>query len=181
MVALLIAAVSGGIALLVVQSRDSSPGLEILLPTTTPTPELKVHVSGAVARPGVYTMAEGDRVEDALDAAGGLTGAANPSCLNLAQRVSDEARYHVVAEDEPCPTAPAAFAGGPDSDGRIDLNTATADELESLPGIGEVKAQAIVDYRELNGPFKSIKDVLEVSGIGAAILEGTRDLARVGE
>ena len=125
MTVLFVAALSGGIALLVVQGKDGGPGLEILLPTPTPPPVLKVHVSGAVARPGVYTMVEGDRVEEALAAAGGITGSGNLSCLNLAQRVVDEARYQVPAQDEPCPTAPASPPSR-DAEGRIDLNTATA-------------------------------------------------------
>ena len=180
MLALFVATLSGGIALLVVQGRDGGPGLEILLPTLTPSPELKVHISGAVARPELYTMAEGDRVADALTAAGGITGSTDLSCLNLAERVVDEARYHVPPEAEPCPTAPARPAIR-DAEGRIDLNTATADDLESLPGIGPAKAQAIIEHRELNGPIKSIEDVLEVKGIGPATLEGMRDLIWVGE
>ena len=149
-----------------------------MLPTPTPTPELKVDVSGAVASPGVYTMVEGDRLEDALAAAGGPLQHAGLSCVNLAARVVDQAKYCIPTAGEPCPVPPAGASG--EVEGKIDLNSATSEELEELPGIGPAKARAIIDYRELNGPFKSIEAVLEVKGIGPAILEGIRDRVRVG-
>ena len=213
LMALFVAALSSGIAILVVQSRSGSPGVEILLPTATivPTatpapdipdtpappdlPDLKVHISGAVAMPGVYAMEEGDRLEDAIKAAGGATYSPLPPCMNLAVRVKDEASYNVPGSGEPCqqPVLPATTAteeGGdarieataePDADPGIDLNTATLEQLITLPGIGPVKAQAIVDYREGTGQFQSIEEVTEVRGIGPATYEGIRDLIRVGK
>ena len=178
LLALFIAALSAGTALLVREKWSGSPGVEILLPTTTPTPELKVYVSGAVAAPGVYGMKEGDRLEDALSAAGGATHDAQLSCINLAVRVRDEAQLHVPGTGEPC--QPAFTAATTQDDSRIDLNTAAVEQLETLPDIGKVKAQAIVDYRERNGPSQSIYEVMDVRGIGPAIYEGIRNLVQVG-
>ena len=186
LVALLIAAVSAAIALLVMQNKSGSPGIEILLPTATPTHELKVYLSGEVTMPGVYTLKEGDRLIDALAAAGGATEDAQLGGINMAVRVKDEAHFHVPGVKEPCqPTSTAATADGDagtvlsEAEG-IDLNTATAEQLKTLPGIGDVKAQAIVDYRETNGSFKSTEEIVEVRGIGVTIYENIRDLVYAG-
>ena len=207
LLALFIAVLSSAIALLVVQSRSGSPGVEVLLPTATPAPGLKVYISGAVAMPGVYAMEEGDRLADAIEAAGGATYGPLPSCVNLAIRVKDEASYNVPDDGMPCqqPTSPvmtatergggsgagailgegggegAAAAPEQDSHPGIDLNTASVQQLMELPGIGPVKAQAIVDYREEVGQFKSIEQVMEVRGIGPATYEGIHDMVSVGE
>ena len=178
-VALFIAAVSAGIAILVNEIRSGGPGVEILLPTASPTPELKVYITGAVARPGVYTAREGERLADAITAAGGATQDAQLSCVNMALRVQDEGHYHVPGAGEPCQTTPTIATGG--TDARIDVNTATEAQLETLPNIGPARAQAILDYRERNGPFGSIEDVMDVPNIGPAIYESIRDLVRVGE
>ena len=147
LVGLLIAAVSAGIALLVIDGKPGGgPGVEVFMPTPTTPPELKVNVSGAVSRPGVYAMKEGDRVLDAIAAAGGASAGARLPCVNLALRVRDEAHYHVPGPDEPC--QPGLASTSAREDGRTDLNTATEGQLEALPGIGEVRARAIVDYRE---------------------------------
>ena len=141
MLALLVAAVSSGIALLVSNNKSDSPGIEILLPTSTPTPELMVHISGAVAEAGVYTFKDGDRLMDAISAAGGATQDAQLSCVNLAIRLEDEAHYHLPGSDESCESASAPLSN-PMSDGKTDLNTATVDQLEELPGIGQVKPES---------------------------------------
>ena len=181
-----VAALSGGIAMVVVQNRSSDGGVEIVLPTLTPTPELKVYVSGSVSSPGVYSLNPGDRVQDALEAAGGPSGDADLDCVNLALRVEDEGRYHFPGEEDGC-KPPLGEAGSEESDGGqqtqgglIDLNTASVDELKELPGIGDVNARAIVDHRELNGPFTDIEQVMEVSGIGPATFDGMKDLIVVG-
>ena len=178
-VALFIAGISGGIALLVSKSGAGPPGVETLLPTATPTPELKVYISGAVTSPGVYTMNEGDRVEDVIAAAGGGAKDAQLSCINQALRVTDEAHYHVPGPEEPCQAASTTTSTTGEDLG-IDLNTASVAQLESLPGVGEVKAHAIIDYRTKNGPFQSIVEVMEVPGIGPVIYENISDLVYVG-
>ena len=176
LVALLTAAASAGIALLVSNARSGSPGVEILIPTPTSTPDLKVYVSGAVSSPGVYVLREGDRLEDAVAAASGATQGAQLPCINLALRVQDEAQVHVPGAEEPCqPSSDGAIQ----DDARVDLNTATAEELKSLPGIGDVKAGDIIAYRESNGPFSSAEQIIEVRGIGEKTYESIRDLVRV--
>ena len=177
LIALVIVALSGGIALLITQNRSGRPGVEILLPTATPKPEMKVYISGAVASPGVYPVKQGDRIEDVIAAAGGANEDAVLSCINQALRVNDEAHIHVSRPDEPC--RPASLSAGAGQDRRIDLNGATAEQLEALPGIGEAKARAIVDYREKNGPFESTDQVMEVRGIGPKIFEDIRDMVYV--
>ena len=201
LLALFIAALSAGIALLVVQSRSGSPGVEILLPTATPVPDLpdlpdlKVYISGAIAMPGVYTMREGDRLEDVIEAAGGATYGPLPFCINLAVRVKDEASYNVPESGKPCQqpvlsaTTTTEEGGGArieatteqDADSGVDLNTATLQQLTTLPGVGPVKAQAIVAYREGTGRFQSIEEVMDVQGIGLTTYEGIRNLIQVGK
>ncbi|MDP3064985.1 MAG: helix-hairpin-helix domain-containing protein [Chloroflexota bacterium] len=166
-------AVVAGVAVLLVRLGNTG-GVEVLLPTATPTPELKVYVSGAVSKPGVYTLAPGDRVEDALAFAGGVLDGADLSRLNLAQRVRDQERIYVPRQGEtpPMPTPP--------TDNRIDINSATAAELETLPQIGPALARAIVSYRTQHGAFASVEELLLVKGIGPATLEKLRDRVTVG-
>ena len=149
--------------------------------------EIRVHVSGAVIAPGVYTMAEGHRVMDVVAAAGGVRPNADLSSVNLALRVADEAHYHIPLRGEtPSATdAPAPSSGGADGQSGnaagtvIDLNNATALELETLPGIGPVMAGRIISHREANGPFASVEDVENVPGIGPKTLESIRPLVIV--
>ena len=176
--AALAAALAGGIAL-IVKNGEGHPGTEIFLPTATPMPELKVYVSGAVRRPGVYTMRDGDRLSDALAASGGAAEDAQMSCVNLAVRVRDEAHYHVPGARETCETGGGSASQEAQPGGGIDLNTASLADLETLPGIGPVKAQAIVDYREQAGGVASVLQVMEVTGIGPATYESIRDLVYV--
>ena len=136
--------------------------------TETPT-EVVVHVTGAVNAPGVFTLPADARVDDAVRAAG-ATADADLSQLNLAQKLNDGQKIVVPKTGE---TAAASTGdegtGEPESGGLINLNTASQAELETLPSIGEVRAQAIIDYRETNGGFKSVEELKEVSGIGEKI------------
>jgi competence protein ComEA len=142
-------------------------------------PPLIVDVAGAVRRPGVYEFREGDRVIDAIRAAGGATPKASLDALNLAAPLADGVQILVpVAVTAAVPAGSALVPGGTPTV-LINVNTASATDLEALPGIGEVIAQRIVDYRTQNGPFASVDDLLDVSGIGDVILGDIRDLVTV--
>ena len=144
-------------------------------------------ISGAVMVPGVYPIGAGDRLLDLVTAAGGFTPFADLSGINLSVRVQDEVRYHIPAFAEAGGGAGTAGDGGGgqavdrdpsagDGGGRVDLNAASAEELESLPGIGPSLAGAIVAYREANGPFAGVDDLDDVPGIGPKTLENIRPL-----
>lgn len=141
---------------------------------------IKVYVSGAVLSPGVYTLKSGDRVEDAIEAAGGPSSAADLGRVNLAKRIADEQQVSVPAIGSaalPASTAlPGAAGASEETSGPIDINAASAQELESLPGIGPVYAQQIIRYRDENGPFKTIEDIKKVEGIGDSRFQQIKDL-----
>jgi competence protein ComEA len=146
-------------------------------PPTTAGP-LVVHVAGAVASPGVYELASGARVQAAVEAAGGAVPGADPGALNLAAPVGDGERVYVpmTGETVPIATGSPAVTVAP---GPVDLNRASAAELDGLPGIGPATASAIVEHREQHGPFASVEDLEAVRGIGPAKLDALRDLVRV--
>ncbi|MFM2070712.1 MAG: putative competence protein ComEA [Actinomycetota bacterium] len=142
-----------------------------------------VHVAGAVVSPGVYSLAGTSRVIDAVTAAGGPTGEARPDAINLASPLHDGDRVYLPTVAE----SPAVAAGvssatpaaGSGPSGPINLNTATADQLDALPGVGPSTAAAIVAHREAHGPFASVDGLDEVRGIGPAKLESLRPLVTV--
>ncbi len=139
------------------------------------TAQLVVSVVGKVAKPGLVTVDEGARVADALRAAGGPVGRANLETINLARKLSDGEQIYV---DVPVPAGmtDAAAVGSPDgTESRIDLNTATDAELQELPGVGEVTAQRILEWRAEHGGFTDVEQLREVSGIGEATLADLRD------
>lgn len=155
----------------------------------SPQPEprtLTVHVAGAVQKPGVYTLAEGSRVADALHKAGGAKPNADTDALNLAEPLADGQKIYLPHKHETAPpTLASARSSSPQSDTSrikpadrvqfpLDLNRATAEQLEALPGIGPVLAQRIVEYRQQVGRFHSVDDLLEVHGIGPKRLERIR-------
>lgn len=139
-------------------------------------PLLAVHVSGAVASPGVYELEEGSRVRDAVEAAGGFAAEASQESVNLARKVSDGEQILILTVEEFEASSSSSFASSGSSDadvpgssgagGLVNINTAGLEALDSLPGIGPATAQAILDERETNGPFASIEDIQRVSGIG---------------
>ncbi|MFD7023024.1 helix-hairpin-helix domain-containing protein [Promicromonospora sukumoe] len=161
---------------------------------------LLVHVVGEVARPGLVTLADGARVADAVEAAGGVNRKGDLTAVNLARAVVDGEQLYVPRPGEPVPggamsgpggsAASAAGAGGTGgaasgasgggSGGTVDINTADAVGLEALPGVGPSIAQAIIEWRETNGAFASVDELDDVPGIGPATLDELRDSARVG-
>jgi competence protein ComEA len=148
--------------------------------SASPSPEVVVlvDVAGWVRRPGVYEFTEGARVIDAIDAAGGARSGALLEALNLAAPLTDGTQILVPREGQEG-VAPAPVTGGAVAGGLVNVNSAIATELEELPGIGEVIAQRIIDYRTENGPFSTVDELLDVSGIGDAILESIRELVTV--
>ena len=138
-----------------------------------PESDVVVHVTGAVAGPGVYTLPPGSRVDEAIEAAGGFMPDADESLLNRAEVLRDGQQVYVpeVGEEPRTEVATGGEGGGP-----ININTAPAARLEDLPGIGPALAQRIVAYREANGPFTSAEGLTAVSGIGARKLEGMIDM-----
>jgi competence protein ComEA len=152
--------------------------------STTAPADVVVHVAGAVVQPGVLALPAGSRVVDAIDAAGGAAPDADLGRLNLAAEVADGERVYVptVGEVVPAPVVGGSSRSGDGSAGPpplVDLNTASVDELDALPGVGPATAQAIVDWREERGGFTSVDQLLDVRGIGEAKLAQLRDLVTV--
>ncbi|MBN2027484.1 MAG: helix-hairpin-helix domain-containing protein [Actinobacteria bacterium] len=138
--------------------------------------ELTVHVAGSVSHPGVVLLEEGDRVIDAIVAAGGPLPEADLERLNLAQEVQDGQKITVPVRG----TVENMESGEPDSTGeRINLNTSSRSELEELPGIGPTLAERIIAYREKKGGFSSVEELKQVSGIGEKKFEELRDLVEI--
>lgn len=137
-----------------------------------------VDVAGWVRKPGVYEFQQGDRIVDAVERAGGARKGAVLTSLNLASLLTDGQQ---VLVPEPVRAAPAMGTGGSGTEGStlVNLNSADATQLESLSGIGEVLAQRIIDYRTEHGPFTSVDQLLDVSGIGDATLAEIRDQVTV--
>ncbi len=174
--------VAGGLFL---TTRAPSGQAVILSPSSTPKP-IMVYITGAVKRPGVFMLPRESRMVDAISAAGGFAEGADLNQVNLAQVLQDEARITIpglsqfatpeltIGENGLLVT-PTPPAGTP-----VNINTASADLLEKLPGIGPTTAQAIVAYRDANGPFITIEDLLKIPGIGPNTLEEIRGLITVG-
>ena len=134
----------------------------------TAAPKLVVHVAGAVRRPGLYRLAEGKRVADAVARAGGATAPADTAAINLAAPLADGMQVVVPSR--------VAGAAGPAAAGRVSLSSASVAELDALPGIGPVTAQKIVDHRLAHGGFRSVDDLDAIPGIGPARVEQLREL-----
>ena len=172
---LALAALAAAVVVTVVTPRGESrtfpvASSSVVTPAPDPVATLLVHVTGCVARPGLYELNEGARVLDAVSAAGGFTPQAERSGVNLARKVADGEQLHIPAVGEVAPSP----AGAPSAGGVLNLNTASEAELESLPRVGPAMAARIVAWREKNGPFRSVDELLEVSGIGEKTLDGLR-------
>jgi competence protein ComEA len=170
-------------------SRAPAGEAIILQPAPTKAP-ISVHVIGAVPRPGLYEFSEGARVQDAIDVAGGLLAEADENALNLAALLEDGQQLDIPyktgsepVEEDRTSDLPSSSENGdstedPDAE-LVNINTATLEELDTLPGIGPTTAQKIIDYRTENGPFSAIEDIMNVSGIGPATFEDIQDLITV--
>ena len=167
-------------------ARAPSGKAVTLMPSPTKEP-IQVHVIGAVVRPGVYAFTEGSRVQDAINAAGGLLAEADPNSINLAAKLEDGQQLDVPFGEGAAPSsssnAPFTVLSTPgastSTQDLLNINTASAEDLDSLPGIGPTTAQKIVDYRDQHGPFEHIEDIMNVAGIGPATFDNIKDLIAV--
>ena len=140
--------------------------------STTQETVIFVDVKGAVKNPGVYQMKVGDRVKDALEAAGGLTEEADSQKVNLAKRLEDQMVIVVPKVGEEAEEIPAGATSKEEAkEGKVNINTATVEELKTLKGVGEKKAEAIIEYRKKNGSFQTKEDLMKVRGIGKKLFE----------
>ena len=182
------AAVIGGILLILVgvgglfsKKEESVEGTTVVETTmlvektevsTTQETVIFVDIKGSVKNPGVYQMKVGDRVKDALDAAGGLTDEADSQKVNLAKRIEDQMVIVVPKVGEEAEEISAGVTSKEEAkEGKVNINTATVEELKTLKGVGEKKAEAIIEYRKKNGSFKTKEDLMKVRGIGKKLFE----------
>jgi competence protein ComEA len=170
---------------LTIQAGDGNPRPgAVAVGSPSPSPAvLFVHVAGRVRHAGVYQLHQGDRVIDAIRAAGGARKDADLRSINLAALVTDGEQIIVWKKGAGGSVVTSGGGGGPPGSGSatqpVNLNTATLDQLESLPGIGPALGQRIIDYRTQHGPFASVDDLVDVSGIGEKRLEDLRPLVTV--
>ncbi|TMU85608.1 hypothetical protein FGG79_10360 [Bacillus sp. BHET2] len=153
---------------------------EVVEPEQVKEPErVYVDVKGEVAKPGLYEVRKGDRLKFVIDRAGGFTEAADEKVMNLAVKVIDEMMIYVpkVGEVETHPEllTPFPTSESNNANSKLNINTATQEEFETLPGIGPAKAATFVQYREENGPFASIEDIQNISGIGEKTFEKLKE------
>ena len=157
-----------------------------LLPAPTKMPIL-VNVVGAVPRPGLYEFPQGSRVRDAVNAAGGLLTDADTAAVNLAAPLEDGQQLEIPSLNgeaggtpAPAPTAAPTRVAVPTASELVNINTATLEELDKLPGIGPTTAQNIIDYRTEHGPFQRIEDLMNVPNVGPATFDRLKELITVG-
>ncbi len=172
----MLGAIAGAVFFLVARPSDPK-GIEVILPppaAPAPAVELRVYITGAVKNPDVYVAEEGDWLGLLVEAAGGATEDADIEAVNLAARLQDEDHWHIPRLGE----APTAATGSSEltRSRKIDLNSASLEELKSLRGIGDARASSIIRYRELNGPFSTVDDLEAIDGIGEGTINTIRDL-----
>jgi competence protein ComEA len=144
--------------------------------------KIMVDVKGQIKQPGVYKANTGERVIDIISRAGGLTDKADQGMVNFAQHVEDEMVIYIPAKGEEGLSSPTSTRGNPaasigsQKESKININKAVETELQNLPGIGPAKAAAIVEYRNTSGPFKTVDDLKNISGIGDKTFEKLKDL-----
>lgn len=166
------------------QSAADQADDDIKADTNTSMAEpIKVDIKGAIKKPGVYTASSHDRIIDLIERAGGLAEDADVAKVNLSQKVADEMVIYVPKVGEEIPateSAPVNVAQQNEKgDGKININSADATMLDSLPGIGPSKAEAIIEYRETNGPFQKVEDLMNISGIGEKTFEKLKEQVTV--
>lgn len=135
------------------------------------TAEIYVHITGAVNNPGVIRLAPGSRLIDAIEKLGGLTENADTDSVNLASVLEDEDKIHIYTREETAETGAVSASGT----GKVNINTASLEDLKTLPGIGDTIGKSIIDYREKNGAFKSLEDLKEVDRIGDKVFDKLKD------
>ncbi len=177
--------VVGAIILIASPQRGQSLTLVTVTPNLTPNPTstlslIRVHVTGSVNFPGVYSLPESARMDDAIQAAGGLKEGVDPEWFNLAAVLTDGQRLFIPASQEAFQSTENKSLSVSNT-ALININTASIAELDSLPGIGEVKAQAIFNYRQQNGLFTTLEDLLKVQGINSSLFEEIKSLVTLGE
>ena len=133
--------------------------------------EIYVHITGAVNNPGVIKLAQGSRLIDAIEKLGGLAENADTDSVNLASVLEDEDKIHIYTKDETAETGAVSVSGT----GRVNINTASLEDLKTLPGIGDSIGKSIIDYREKNGALRSLEDLKEVDRIGDKVFEKLKD------
>jgi competence protein ComEA len=170
----------------VFRALDQRAAPPIVIEDASIAQTVTVDVRGAVNTPGVYELPPGARVQDAVAAAGGLSAGADLSTINLARRLRDGEVLiiSVLPRTNGSPAAPTGVQNASNSEAgahsRVNINTATAAELEALPEIGEVTAEKIIAFREANGPFHSVDDLVQIPGISSRTVESLRDLVTTG-
>ena len=166
--------------------RPQPEPMEIVDPTPTPTctpMPIHIHMVGAVQRPGVYLLTPGTRLFEGVEAAGGLTSDADPERVNLAEQLRDGQQVFIPRLGTPVLPSPTPITGSlsrgagslEPGHGLININTASAAELDTLPGIGPAYAERIIAYREAHGPFSSPAEIVGVKGIGSKTYENIKD------
>lgn len=157
------------------EEADVQPDLQS--PESTETDKIYVFVCGQVKNPGVYCLPAGSRVCDAVDAAGGCLDTADPYAVNQAEILTDESRIYIPEPSEVIDSDTGT--GAVDADGRISLNRASKEELMTLPGIGESKADSILEYREAHGGFQTIEELMNIPGIKEGVFQKIQDCIKV--
>jgi competence protein ComEA len=172
-------------AILLISSPPKGNAIH-LNPVPTQSP-IKVYIVGAVKNPGVYSLPRLSRVSDAVQAAGGLDPSADMNSINLAAQVSDGEKI-IIASNQNNPASPNAIIPSPEpvnqepsKENPLNINNATSEQLDLLPGIGPTRAKDIIAYRDSNGPFTSTEDIQDVPGIGQTTFERIKDLITVGD
>ena len=167
------------------ENTDGTDDISIISDNVTNNEEIiYVQLCGAVSSPGVYSFKNGTRVFEAIEAAGGVTDDADTNAVNLARPVSDEMKIYVPTKEEVNISGSDYFWECEDQslseeDSLVDINEATKEELMELPGIGESKADSIINYRDENGAFTDISQIMNISGIKDAAFEKIKDLIKV--